>query len=60
MSALPPIADINPHMLECLLCTNSGHYEIAIIDVSQSDSGLPAALLNLFGCDGGIDVCPDV
>ena len=25
MSALPPIADINPHRLECLLSANSGH-----------------------------------
>jgi hypothetical protein len=29
MSALPPIADINPHRLECLLCANSGHSEVA-------------------------------
>ena len=28
MSALPPIADINPHRLECPLLANSGHWQV--------------------------------
>ena len=27
MSALPPIADIKPHRLECLLCASTGHLQ---------------------------------
>ncbi len=29
MSALPPIADINPHRLECLLLAKSGHWLVS-------------------------------
>ncbi len=34
MSALPPIADINPHRLECLLLAKSGHRLNAAITAS--------------------------
>ena len=41
MSALPPIADINPHRLECLLCANSRHSVFSQKDqnVTHRDAG---------------------